>query len=127
MKILVFLVIIVIMVAFNTGTILNKFDEFMDAHAGYSWVPAARYKLASTYFYTGKYDKAISIYMKVLKDNPKAEYADNSQYMLALCYENNDEYLQAQKELEEMLVKYPDSDVRIKAQEKLKNIKYILH
>lgn len=127
MKILVFLVIIILLVAFNTGTILNKFDTFMDAHTDYSWVPEARYKLASTYFYTGKYDQAISIYMKVLKDHPKAERADNSQYMLALCYENKNEYIQAKKELEQMLAKYPDSDVKREAKEKLTRIDYILH
>lgn len=90
-------------------------------------VEEAQFYLAESYFHQQKYVMAIEEYEKLIRSLPNSPYIDDAYYKVGLCYYElspgyalDQEYTyKAISQFKSFLVKYPDSKLREKVEQKL--------
>ncbi len=81
--------------------LMNKFPENNPK------VAEAAFRTGDTYFKALKYDKAIASFEFVVERHPNSEYAPPAQALIAQCYYNRRQYLDAVREYQKFLDLYP--------------------
>jgi tol-pal system protein YbgF len=68
------------------------------------------YQRAYSTFKKGDYPAALKLFKAFLGQYPKSEYADNAQYWIAECYDQQRDYERAILEYEQVVKQYPKGD-----------------
>ncbi len=81
--------------------LINKFP------GSSSKAPEAAFRSGDTYFKALEYDKAISVFNFVIERYPFSEFGPPSQALIAQCYYNRKQYLDAVREYQKFIDLYP--------------------
>ena len=99
--------------------LINKFP------GSNSKAPEAAFRSGDTYFKALEYDKAISVFDFVIERYPFSEFGPPSQALIAQCYYNRKQYLDAVREYQKFLDLYP-SDPQVTSVRKSLETSYYL-
>ncbi len=131
---------------------LNDFlwsDKFVDAHFGlarsyyqigayyraieeylkiteydHPMAPKAYFEAANVYFVRKDYDSAIAGFQDLIEKFKETDYAEESQYMIGICYMELHLYEEARISFERLISEYPDSPFVEEAQFKIASAFY---
>ena len=99
--------------------LINKFP------AAIQKAPEAAFRSGDTYFKALEYDKAIAVFNFVIERYPFSEFGPPSQALVAQCYYNRKQYLDAVREYQKFLDLYP-SDPQVPSVRKSLETSYYL-
>jgi tetratricopeptide (TPR) repeat protein len=99
--------------------LINKFP------ANNQKAPEAAFRSGDTYFKALEYDKALSVFNFVIERYPFSEFGPPSQALVAQCYYNRKQYLDAVREYQKFLDLYP-SDAQVPSVRKSLETSYYL-
>ncbi len=91
----------------NTQSMLATENFFREENPNLALTPKVCFWLADAAYWTFRYDLAIDIISRNLKDFPYEDGIADQEYKRALCYEKMGDYPQAAGLLETYLVHYP--------------------
>ena len=83
------------------GELINKFP------ADATKAPEAAFRSGDTYFKALEYDKAISMFNFVIERYPFSQFGPPSQALIAQCFYNRKQYLEAVREYQKFVDLYP--------------------
>ena len=101
------------------GALINKFPA--DAVKA----PEAAFRSGDTYFKALEYDKALGMFNFVIERYPFSEFGPPSQALIAQCYYNRKQYLNAVREYQKFLDLYP-TDAQVPSVRKSLETSYYL-
>jgi tetratricopeptide (TPR) repeat protein len=91
----------------NTQSMLATEEFFRDENPNLALTPTVCYWLADAAYLTFRYDLAIDIINRNLKDFPYEDGADDQEYKRAVCYEKIGDYQRAIGLFETFLTQHP--------------------
>ena len=90
------------------GQAVDAWVEIINKYPGDSVkAPEAAFRSGDTYFKALEYDKAISVFNFVIERYPSSEFGAPSQALIAQCFYNRKQYLDAVREYRKFLDLYP--------------------
>jgi tetratricopeptide (TPR) repeat protein len=100
-------------------TLVNKFPDKNQKAA------EAAFRTGDTYFKALEYEKAIAMFTFVIERYPSSDFGPSSQALVAQCYYNRKQYLDAVREYQKFLDLYP-SDAQVPSVRKSLETSYYL-
>ena len=107
----------------NTQSMLATEEFFRDENPNLALTPKVCYWLGDAAYWTFRYDLAIDIIGRNLKDFPYEDGAADQEYKRALCYEKNGDYQRAIGLFETYLVHYPKDSRYISIQDRITKLR----
>ena len=123
-KVLFILIIGAILYAGCNSQMMLKTEEiFRTQNPNLSLTPKVCYLLGNVAYLTFRYQLAIDIIKRNLKDFPYASGAEDAEYRLAVCYEKLGNYTEAISLYENFLLDHPQSERYQSTENKVSKLK----
>ena len=106
----------------NYRTALSEFSSLLRSSPNHVLADNCQYWIAECYYALKEYDEAIAQFLKVYSYRPKDKY-DDAQIMIGLAYLKKGDVVRAKKELNSVLLYYPNSQFAQRAQQLINRLK----
>ena len=90
----------------------DLFEEFLQHYPDHELAPEALKEFAAVVQQRGSFLDALSLYGQLMEQFPASEHCDEAQFMVAFIYEEFlQDYSKAREAYEQLIDRYPDSDL----------------
>ena len=99
---------------------LQEFSDYLKYYPSMAYAPNAQYQIGDIYFSEGNYDAALKAFDLVLEKFPDNNKTPDALYMKGLTLVRMRRPTAGSKEFQEVVRRYPRSEIATKAREQLR-------